>query len=333
MMYRLGGLRITGGSGLVLEIKDLRLVFDTKPIGSSIQFISHAHLDHVYSLSLKNAVMSEETASILNTIGRRGEWTTLKYGGKLRVGDGLEISMKSSGHVLGSSQYVIDADGLRIVYTGDLNIYDTIVHRGAEPIESDILIIESTYGLPYYRFPNREKIYADIVKWILKTISSDEIPAFKVYSLGKSQEIIRIVNTYLDIPVVVSNPVARISEKYREYGISLDYIPISKVEGIETLKQGECVYVSSFREELPTSRRTRWAVATGWALRYRYPNYDASFPLSGHSDYDGLIRYILESKPKQVYTIYGYAREFSRSLRSRGINANFISEAYQTTLY
>lgn len=333
MKYRLSDLRILGSNGFILEIKDSRLVFDTKPLSGSIQFISHAHLDHAYRLSLKNVVMSEETASILRAIGRKGDWTILKYGGKLRIGEGLEISMRSSGHVLGSAQYVIDADGLRIVYTGDLNIYDTIIHEGAKPIESDILIIESTYGIPYYRFPNREKIYADIVKWILKTISSDEIPAFKVYSLGKSQEIIRIVNTYLDVPVIVSNPVARISEKYIEHKVSLDYIPLNKVEGIERLKQGECVYVSSFKEELPTSRKVRWAVATGWALRYRYPNYDISFPLSGHSDYDGLVRYILESQPKQVYTIYGYAKEFSKSLRNRGINAKPIFEANQTTLY
>lgn len=319
--------KILGGTGLTLEIDDLRLVFDTKPLSNSIQFISHAHLDHAHSLSPRNVVMSRETASILKAIGRKGEWILLNYGGKIRVGDRIEISAKSSGHVLGSAQYVVDADGSRLVYTGDLNIYDSLILEGAEPVESDILVIESTYGIPYYRFPSREKTYADIVDWVLKTIVSNEIPAFKVYSLGKSQEIIRVVNTYTDIPVVVSIPVERMSEKYNEHDISLEYFSINKAEGREILKQGECVYVSSFREDLPTDKKVRWAVASGWALRYRYSGYDMAFPLSGHSDYDGLVKYVLESRPKQVYTIYGYAREFSHSLRKRGINAECISEA------
>lgn len=332
MRYRLSVLRIRGGSGLTLEIRDSRLVFDTKPLNNSIQFISHAHLDHVHNLSLRDVVMSEETASILNAVGRRGDWTKLKNKEKLRIRDGLEISMEPAGHVLGSTQYVINADDLRIVYTGDFNVYDTLIHRGAKPVESDILVIESTYGIPYFRFPSREKIYADMVKWILETISLNEIPAFKVYALGKSQEVIRIVNNYLDIPVVASRPVAKISEKYIEHGIPLEYISMDEVEGLETLKQGECVYISSRREELPTGRKIRWAVATGWALRYRYSNYDISFPLSGHSDYEGLVKYILESRPKQVYTIYGYAKEFSYNLRRIGINAKPIYEASQSTL-
>ncbi|MEM1583559.1 MAG: MBL fold metallo-hydrolase [Nitrososphaerota archaeon] len=328
----MNALRIRGGSGLTLETKNSRLVFDTKPLGNSIQFISHAHLDHVYNLSMKDVVMSEETASILKAVHRRGEWTKLKYKEKFRIGDCLEISMEPAGHVLGSTQYIIDVNGLRTVYTGDFNIYDSLIHQGAKPVESDILIIESTYGIPYYRFPAREKTYADIVRWVLKTISSNEIPAFKVYSLGKSQEIIRVINTYLDIPVVVSKPVSKISDKYNEHGIPLEYVPIDKVEGLEVLKQGECVYVSSYRENVPTNKKVRWAVATGWALRYRHSNYDISFPLSGHSDYYGLVKYILESRPKQVYTIYGYAKEFSTNLRRIGINAKPVYEASQSTL-
>jgi len=333
LKYRLSVLRILRSNGVALEINDSRLVFDTKPIGKSIQFISHAHLDHARNLSPKNVIMSKETASILKAVGRKGEWTLLKYKEKIRIGDGLEISAKPSGHVLGSAQYIVDADGLRLVYTGDLNIYDSLLHRGAEPVESDILVIESTYGIPYYRFPSREKTYANIVKWVLKTISSGEIPAFKVYSLGKSQEIIRIINTYTDIPVVASSSVSRISEKYNEHGISLEYFSINNDESKEILKQGGCVYVSSFREDLPTDRRVRWAVASGWALRYRYSSYDMAFPLSGHSDYDGLVKYVLESQPKKVYTIYGYAEEFSHNLRRRGINARPISEACQSSLF
>ncbi|MDW7985643.1 MAG: MBL fold metallo-hydrolase [Nitrososphaerota archaeon] len=315
-------VKILREHGLALDVGGVKFVFDSKPIDNSIQLISHAHLDHVDTLSQMNVIMTNETSSILKSIGRRGNWTTIDYGIGLIILDDLKIFAESSGHVLGSAQFIIDTDGLRLVYTGDLNIYDSLVHEGAKPVDSDILIIESTYGEPSYRFPSREKIYANIVKWILKTVNSGQIPAFKVYSLGKSQEIIQLINAYLDIPVVVSQSVARISEKYREYGKPLEYLSINSIEGLEVLRHGECVYVSSFRDELPSRKKTRWAVATGWAIRYRYSSYDMAFPLSGHSDYDGLIKYVEESSPKQVYTIHGFAKEFSRHLVRRGIRAS-----------
>ncbi|MEN2974014.1 MAG: MBL fold metallo-hydrolase [Candidatus Caldarchaeales archaeon] len=319
-------VKVLRGYGPAIDVRGVKLVFDSSPHGKSIQLISHAHLDHVQTLSPVNVIMTRETHSILESIGRRGEWTKIEYGRGLTILDDVKISAEPSGHVLGSAQFIIDLDGNRLVYTGDLNIYDSLVHRGANPIESDILIIESTYGEPSYRFPSREKIYANIIRWILETTNSGGIPAFKVYSLGKSQEIIQLINTYLDLPVVVSWPVARISERYREYGIPLEYIIINSLEGLELLKHGDCVYVSSSREDLPTKRNIRWAVATGWALRYRYNSYDMAFPLSGHSDYDGLIKYVEESCPKQVYTFHGYAKTFSQHLTRKGISSKPLTE-------
>lgn len=289
-----------------------------------MQLISHAHLDHIEGLAQKNVLMSVETASILNSMGKRGYWKTFRRKERTILRDSVEISNESSGHVLGSSQFIVDVNGGRIVYTGDLNTYESLVHGFAEPIPTDILIIESTYGLSVYRFPVREKVYADIVKWVTNVLREGSIPALKVYSLGKSQEIINLVNVFLDVPVVVGLSVSRVSQKYREHGVKLDYLPVNTREGLEVVKSGEFVYVSSSRDRLPVDRKTRWAVATGWAIRFRYPNYDKAFPLSGHSDYYGLVDYIEHSNPKKIYTVYGYAEEFARNLKRRGFNADPI---------
>ncbi|MCF8885131.1 MAG: MBL fold metallo-hydrolase [Aigarchaeota archaeon] len=311
--------------GLLLQVGGARIVFDSKPLGTDcIQLISHAHLDHIESLAQKNVFMSVETASILSSMGRRGYWKTLRRREKVVLRNDVEISNEPSGHVLGSSQFIVDVNGDRIVYTGDLNTYENLIHGFAEPIPTDILIIESTYGSPVYKFPVREKIYADIVKWIMDVLREGSIPAFKVYSLGKSQEVISLVNVFLDVPVVAGLSVSRISRKYREHGVRLGYIPVNTREGLEVVKSGEFVYVSSSRDRLPIDRRIKWAVASGWAVRFRYPNYDKAFPLSGHSDYYGLIDYIEHSNPKKIYTVYGYAEEFARNLKRRGFDAEPI---------
>jgi len=324
----LPGVKILKSGGVGIEVDGVRIWFDSPRYGEA-RFISHAHLDHISGI--RRAYATPETISILEAIGRRGEWKRIYYRLKLDLGNSVRISALPSGHVLGSSQFLVETEEGRVIYTGDLNVYDSIILRGGEPVEAEKLVIEATYGSPFYVFPSRERIYAEIVRWILRTVKEGSIPAFRVYALGKSQEIIKIVNTYLGLPVVVSWAVARISEKHLEHGIKLDYLPANDTEGLEVLRQGECIYVSSERTSLPTGKRVKWAMATGWALRFRYPSYDAAFPLSGHSDYPGLLKYVEESKPKEVHVIHGYVEEFSRQLKRRGFNAKPLREP-QTTL-
>jgi len=323
----LAGVEVLRRGGLSVKAGGLRLWLDSRSSGGGFTLISHAHADHS-PRKLEKVIATPETTSILKLFRKGFEEKTLSFGERIRLDD-VEISVEPSGHVLGSSQFIISYGGERLVYTGDINTYDSILLSGARVIKADKLLIEATYGSPIYIFPRREKIYADIIRWIIETIKNDEIPAFKVYALGKAQEVMKLVNTYLDLPVVASWTVSKIAEKHVDHGLKLDYLPIYTDEGIEAFDQGECVYISSRRENPPSKRRLRWAVATGWALRYRYYGFDATFPLSGHADYPGLLSYVLESRPRTVYVVHGFVREFVKKLRRLGINALSIEEVDQ----
>src|SRR2546430_17386539 len=82
-------------------------------------------------------------------------------------------------------------------------------------------------------------------------------------------------------------------------------------------------------------RRKRVAMISGWAVEpsavYRY-QVDAAFPLSDHADYNDLVRYVDLVKPKRVFTLHGFASEFARDLRERGIEAWALSEENQMDL-
>ncbi len=298
------------------------LWLDSTASKESFSLVSHAHSDHAPS-KLSKVITTPETASILQLFRNYRIKRTLKYGEVLRLKD-VKITAHPSGHVMGSSQFLIENDGERLVYTGDLNPYDSIILKGAETIESDTLILEATYGSPRYVFPRREEIYARIIRWITKTIKAGEIPAFKVYALGKAQEIIGLVNAYLQIPVVTSWTITKITKKLSDHGLKLDYLPLNSSEGLEVFKQGECVYVSNNKYSPPSKHRLRWSVASGWALRYRFTGYDKAFPLSGHADYLGLLQYAEESRAHRIYLVYGFAEEFSRHLRRRGFSAEAL---------
>jgi len=324
-IWRLSKITVLRHGGLIVKTSETELWLDSARSKRDLTLISHAHSDHV-PRNLGRVILTPETASILKIFRDGFDWIGLRFGECIEFRD-VKISAESSGHVLGSSQFLIDSGDERFVYTGDLNVYDSIVLKGAKPIEADKLVIEATYGSPNYIFPRREEIYARIIDWMIKTIRSGEIPAFKVYALGKAQEIMKLVNTYLKVPVITSWTVSKIAEKYVDHGIRLSYLPIYSDEGLEAFSQGECVYIASKRRNPPSKRRIRWAVATGWALRYRYSGFDEAFPLSGHSDYPGLIRYVEESRPREIYVVHGFVKSFVKQLRRKGFNALELRES------
>src|SRR6266576_18882 len=64
---------------------------------------------------------------------------------------------------------------------------------------------------------------------------------------------------------------------------------------------------------------------------YRY-QVDAAFPLSDHADYNDLVRYVDLVQPRRVFTLHGFAAEFARDLRERGIEAWALTEENQMEL-
>lgn len=316
-------MEVLGGRGFLVKAGDMKIWLDSAAEGNGVSLISHAHLDHTPKKSGR-IITTPETASILSLFTLHKFEKLIRYNENLVLG-GISISAYPSGHVIGSSQFLLEGDGESLVYTGDLNTYDSIILRGAKPLESETLILEATYGSPRYIFPKREEIYARIIRWIIKTIEAGEVPAFKVYALGKAQEIIGLVNAYLKIPVLTSFTISRITGNLLQYGFKFDYLPINSPEGLEALRQGECVYISNRRYSPPSKRRIRWAAATGWALRYRLNGFDTAFPLSGHSDFLGLMNYVEESRAKRIYLVYGFAEELARHLRKRGLHAKVLT--------
>jgi DNA ligase-1 len=68
----------------------------------------------------------------------------------------------------------------------------------------------------------------------------------------------------------------------------------------------------------------RTAMLSGWALtpgaRFRY-QVDEVFPLSDHADHPELLETVELVKPRRVWLVHGYTREFAAELRTRGIEA------------
>ncbi len=306
--------------GIHLNLDNKKIVFDpnsTKTVGD-VTAISHAHSDHVSGVTNRSLkITTSSTKKIFETRSRRTlrNVKTLKYGVKQEIGDNITISLHDSGHVLGSSQFKITCDGKTLVYTGDINCVDTFTLKAAEQLESDILIIESTYGAPGWIFPPRSQTVAEILHWIVEQIKTGNLPVFKVYSLGKAQEIIGILNNFTHVPIVVDDVTFKVNEVHNENGFNLTYLQLDSEEGREILHSGECVCVVSSVRKIPSyDKRIRVASATGWALHF---SKGVSFCLSSHADFNQLLNYVLESGAKKVYTVYGHDKQFANVLKKK----------------
>jgi len=331
-------INIGWSKGVVVTSKNLTLRFDpnTKKTLTSYNFISHSHGDHTNGLTSKvDTYLTFETRDILAVKGYNSDsnYKSIKFKEKICLDD-LEVIAHNAGHILGSAQFEIRGTNTSLVYTGDVNCRNMLTTKAADVVPCDFLILETTYGHPNYVFPSLGEICTEMVEWALRCIKDNKIPIFQVYSTGKAQEVIKTFNEFTTIPVVVHSTAAKINQAYEKNGLNLTYHSSNFEEGKDLLKSKECIWiVPTFRTNYNTKNHSL-AIATGWALNYCSHKYDKAFPLSGHADFNQLVTYVKQVKPKKVFTIHGFKEDFAKYLyRKLGIQAMPLSSFKQRPLH
>lgn len=323
-----------GFNGILLLLENFSFSID--PISRGFEgdaiVISHAHGDHIAGFkSKKFKLASYQTFRLYEVIFNRRVENFHGFfmdGQRITLG-GVDLEGYNSGHILGSLQFRFERFSSSIVYTGDLNLVDTIITCAGKILECDELIIDATYGSPNISFPDRSLIYEDLVNFVESSVKAGRPPVFKVYSIGKAQEIIALINKFLGWEVLVDSRISRINDVYRSFGINLKYVSLSSSEGAESFKSKSLPVVTSSYNVLKIASKLNMlkAVATGWSSIYRLNGFDASFPLSNHADFNQLISYVEKSKAKRVYPIGRFSRHFSNWIRKRmNIDSRIIQD-------
>ena len=151
-------------------------------------FVSHAHGDHI--APHEEIVVSEPTARLMQSRlpGARAEHV-LPFGER-RTAHGLDVMLLPAGHIFGSAQCLLFAGDETLLYTGDFKLRSGKSAEPAQWRQADTLIMETTFGLPRYRFPPTEEVIDQMVAFCRETIDAGEVPVLLGYSLGKAQEIL-----------------------------------------------------------------------------------------------------------------------------------------------
>lgn len=244
------------------------------------------------------------------------------------------LTLFPAGHVLGSSQLLIEGERGRFVYTGDFKLDRSLTAEPPEVKRCDVVLMECTYGRPQYAFPSREEVAAEMCAFAKDALECGAVPVFFAYTLGKAQEAVAILGQ-AGFNLTVHGAIESMCEVYRGCGVSL---PACTRYDLHTFDRQSAVIWPPSGRSLPKALRgkaVRTAILTGWTLDrsapFRY-GVDRGFALSDHADYPALLRYIELAQPKKVLLNHGW-RDFAYRLRASGVNAEYLEEHAQLALF
>ena len=290
------------GQGILLKYRGVKYGLDRVKSDVDVDYnlISHAHYDHLPTRARGRVLASEETLKLARLRG-------MKYYNILD--DHRDIEMYETGHILGSTAFLIDG---KILYTGDINNNDRIFLKRFNPPQADILIIEATYGSPEYIFGEFKRQVNTLLRFISRNMVQGRNIVLRAYPLGKPQIISLILRRIKNI--YISKRVARYNKAYRE--ILGEEIPINIFQGNDVEEPFVLLAASNEKIDFIDRFDPVEALLSGWTLKF-----GGGLPISDHADFRGLLETIDRVSPKKIYTIYGYSTKLASLLREYGYDA------------
>jgi len=162
----------------------------TRPVERAV--ITHGHSDH--ARAGHDAVLAtQETLDLMRLRYGEGFASTtqaVRYGEHVTLG-GIGVTLHPAGHVLGSAQVAVQANGLRIVASGD---YKNVADPTCTPFElvrCDVFITEATFGLPVFRHGDPDGEIAKLLRSV--ALFPERAHLIGAYSLGKAQRVIALI--------------------------------------------------------------------------------------------------------------------------------------------
>jgi metallo-beta-lactamase family protein len=148
------------------------------------------------------------------------QWEGIEYYRDFNIGE-AKITFYNAGHILGSSIIVIEADGKKIAFTGDLGNNPPDLIKGTDFLEAaDYCVIESAYGDRIHE-PVKEGVIEDLIEDIARNKGVLMIPAF---AMERTQKILyEMHDLFKDkrvpkVPVYLDSPLAiKITEVYKTF--------------------------------------------------------------------------------------------------------------------
>jgi putative mRNA 3-end processing factor len=303
-----------------------------QPVARAV--ITHAHSDHATPGSQRYLTSHDGVGVLRLRVGFDAAVRGLAYGEQLRVG-AATVSLHPAGHLLGSAQVRIEAEGEVWVVSGDYKVEPDATCTPFEPLRCDLFITESTFGLPIYRWRPQTELFAEIDGWWRANQAAGRTSVLYGYALGKAQRLLAGVDATIG-PILVHGAVQRFLESYARAGVALPAVlPADSEQAKRTRGQALVVAPPSAGGMAGWLRKfgaVSEAFASGWmqirgARRRRA--VDRGFVISDHADWEGLLGAIAATGAARVGVTHGYTGVLARWLRAQGLDAQVIPTRWE----
>ena len=310
-------------NGILCDDGTSRVCLDPKKSDfNGINFVSHAHMDHLPSKNGGTILSSIETNEIAELRGFKME---------NHVKSLENFSLIDSGHILGAKGLLFDD----IFYTGDICTRDRGFLLGAKIPKCKTLITECTFGLSEFIFPKIDEIKKQVNE-LVSELYGKGIPVILMgYQLGKAQTITQLFGHWG--PLYLHDSVKEMNTLHQKFGISLpNGISHSEAEKNGLLEKKPWMMVApmmSSKNKFVQEMKSKYGAVTigfsGWAQSKKFSfgrRTDYSIPMSDHCDFNELVDMVIQSGAEKVYTIHGFVNEFAEHLRKIGISSQPLVE-------
>lgn len=282
--------------------------------------ITHAHSDHARR-GMGEYLCSQSGEELLRIrIGKKAVITGVPFGEEIRIGKAV-VSLHPAGHILGSAQVRISCNGQTVVVTGDFNTRN--IKSAAEPfevVECDLMVTESTFGLPVYKWPDPSVVFDDLNGWWQSNRDQGKATILPCYPLGKTQRILAGLDPAIG-PIALAGASREFLPCYEAAGIKLPTALDLSEETVSVLREGGFLIVSAAGEPSPLTALlgdVAYGAVSGWLIvrKMRMGRmFDRGFVLSDHADWDGLLQCVQQSGASRVAVTHGQTEVFARYLR------------------
>ena len=273
--------------------------------------ITHGHADH--ARSGHGAVMATRQTLDIMAI-RYGERFTdsRQVAGDDRIEvNGVGVTFRPAGHVLGSAQIGLDHRGMRITVSGDYCRNPNPACTPWQPLPCDVFVTEATFALPVFRHPRPE----DEIDRLMQSLRTfpDRAHMVGAYALGKAQRVIALIREAgWDRPIYIHGALERLCAYHHDEGIDLgDLRPATADKRNKPDYAGEIVVAPPGAFNGPWVRRfpdPLIGFASGWMqIRNRAKARGVELPMviSDHVDWPDLTATITELDPEETWITHG----------------------------
>jgi putative mRNA 3-end processing factor len=288
--------------------------------------ITHGHSDHAHA-GHGAVLATQETLDLMRLrYGENfaGSAQAISYGERVTLG-GTRVTFHPAGHVLGSAQIAVEADGLRIVASGDYKNVPDPTCTAFELVTCDVFITEATFGLPVFRHGDPDAEIAKLLRSL--ALFPDRAHLVGAYSLGKAQRLIALIrNAGYDKPIYLHGAMEKITRYYADRGIAVGRVELARTASKAELAGAVTLCPPSALKEV-WSRRfpdPLTCFASGWMrVRARARQHLVELPLviSDHADWDGLTATVAATGASDVWVTHGQEQALVHWSITRGLQA------------